>query len=176
MNNPYISFVNFLIKHNIYDDEAFTYIRNNTTYFDYRDEDKRPSIGYYYFTDGLKITRIELCVPFIRDEITTIINVHEYIHGFSLYKKIGKRFKLENDSEVLPLLYEKIYLSENPNEQLEIFIKHLNSQITENSPLVYKIALSVQQELLEYYQEKNPNFTKLERKAKVLARRYQKSK
>lgn len=173
MNKPYIEFINFFKKHNLYDKEMFDYLRNNSILFDYLDEDKHPYIGYHYLTDKEgKLTKIILFVPYIDDYHTILINIHEYIHGIILYNKLGKKYKQDKDSEILPLLYEKLYLLENPDKNLEPFKKKLNENITENSPIEYKIALEVQNEIINYYQEYSPNLNKLENKAKKLARKY----
>lgn len=173
MNKKYTEFINFFKKHNLYSEEAFKYLIKNTIYFDYREEDKRPYIGYHYLTDKNSILKeIKLYLPYISDYKTLLINIHEYIHALHLYRRLEKKYKKELDSEILPMLYEKIYLLENPNEILEEFLKYLNTLITENSPQEYKIALLVQEELLKYYIEKKPSFEKLQRKARKLTRKY----
>lgn len=173
MNKEYDDFINFFKKHNLYDEQVFDYLRKNSIQFNYLDEDKHPYIGYHYLTDkNGKLTKIILFVPFVDNYHAVLINIHEYIHGITLYNKLGKKVKNDKGAEILPLLYEKLYLLENPNNNLEIFHDNLNERITENSPIEYKIALEVQKEMLHYYYEYNPSFNKLEDKAKKLARRY----
>ncbi|MGN1342477.1 MAG: hypothetical protein ACI4VL_04560 [Bacilli bacterium] len=70
-------------------------------------------------------------------------------------------------------MYEKIYLNENPNEELERYVNMLNQKIIESNQIEYKIALDLQNELLEYYY-KIRNFNKLESKAKKLSKKYNK--
>ena len=175
MNNPYTEFVNFFKKHNLYDVNIFNYLRYNSIQFDYHDDEKRPYIGYHYLTDKNDIlTKIKLYVPYIDSHKTILINIHEYIHGIILYNKLEKKFKQEIDSEILPILYEKIYLLENPSKELEDFLNYLNNRITkDNLNLIqYKIALEVQDEMLKYYNEEKPTFIDLQKKAKKLSRRY----
>ena len=173
MNKQYREFINFFKRHNLYNKETFDYLSKNSIQFDYLDEDKHPYIGYHYLTDEEgNLSKIILFVPYIDSDYTTLINIHEYIHGIILYNKLGKRYKQENDAEILPLLYEKIYLLEKQNKSLELLQENLNKRITETSPIEYKIALDVQNEMLNYYYECNPEFNKLEQKAKKLAKRY----
>lgn len=69
------------------------------------------------------------------------------------------------------MLYEKIYLSEYPSTALKNYIISLDKEIKEDS-VDERIALAVQPELLKYYQEKNPSYKKLVKKAKKLSQKY----
>lgn len=44
-NNSYIKFINFFKEHKLYDEEIFTYLRENSIMFDYLDTDQRPLVG-----------------------------------------------------------------------------------------------------------------------------------
>ena len=170
----YLKFINFFKNHNLYDEQTFKYIRENAILFDYLEEEKRSFIGCYYNFDKRGcLIKIVIGVPIIKDEQTLLINIHEYIHAISLYSKLGTKCKIGIEREILPLLYEKIYLNENPNEELERYVNMLNQKIIESNQIEYKIALNLQNELLEYYY-KIRNFNKLESKAKKLSKKYNK--
>lgn len=173
-NEAYQKFINFFQKHNLYDKEIFDYLRLNSILFDYHDEDTRPFIGCYHILDkDLKLKKIQLCIPFIMDEKTILINIHEYTHGILLYKYLNKKIKINNDCETLPLLMERIYLEENPNQELKEYIEKLNTKIQKDTSIEaqkYKIALSIQEELLTYY-NKTHNFDKVKNKSKKLYRK-----
>lgn len=172
MNNLYTEFINFFKKHNLYDEEMFNYIRNNSILIDYREIDKRIFIGCYYISDNDGILRqIKICVPIINNQITTLINIHEYIHAITLYKYLNKKGTIEKEDETLPMLFELLYVLENPNKELHEYLNTINNSI-QNGPSKYRIALAVQHELLEYYQKKNPSLKKLQHKAKKLSRKY----
>lgn len=171
-NTLYLKFIDFFKKHNLYDEKVFKYIRENAILFDYLEEEKRAFIGCYYSYDKNKcLSKITVVVPIINDERTLLINIHEYTHAIMLYHKLGKPCKIERDIEMLPMLFERIYLEENKNKNLEKYVKGLNESITEDSEIEYQIALKHQKELLEYYLKTN-NFTKLQKKARKLSRKY----
>ena len=173
MNTYYNNFVNFFKKHNLYNEEMFKYIQKNTTHFDYRDEDQRAFIGCYYTYDKQRILKkIKVCVPFINNQITLLINIHEYIHAIELYKNIGKKYEQKDTEETLPMLYELLYYLENPNKELEAYLTELNKKITKKSSKAYQIALLIQEELLTYYQKKNPTFKQLQTKVKKISKSY----
>lgn len=173
MNTYYNKYINFLIKHNLYNEEVLEYIRNNSIKFDYRDEEQREFIGCFYITDKKeKIKKINICVPIIDSDITVLINIHEYIHLFILYQHLNKNFLRDTDEEMLPILYEMLYFLDNPSKELENKIKDLNNLVKEESPIQYKIAFKSREELLEYYQQENPSFKNLQTKAKKLMRKY----
>lgn len=174
--NYYNDFINFFKKHNLYNKQLFDYIDNNSTKVDYNDEEQKVFIGCYYICNKLTILqKIKICVPFIDSPITTLINIHEYIHAIELYNKIGKKYKKNDTEEVLPILYELLYFQENRTKSLEEHLIYLNNKIKNNSEKSYKIALSIRNELLKYYKERNPNFEKLQRQEKKLSKKYQRS-
>lgn len=170
-NIYYEKFINFFQNLGLYDEQAFNYLRKNSILFDYIDEDQRDMIGYYYFFNNeRKLSQINLYVPFINNEKTLLINIHEYTHGLMLYKYLGKKYKQPNYCEVLPILLEKIYIEENPNEELYKFENNLNRRITSESSFEYKIALKLQDELYNYY-NKEKSINKINKKIKKLTRK-----
>lgn len=172
MNIYYEKYINFLKKHNLYNENILNYMKLYSTYFDYREEEKRDFIGCFYMQDKKnRINKIKAFVPHIDSDITVLINIHEYIHLFILYHHIGKRYQRDKDEEILPMFYELLYYIENPTKELEIKITNLNNEIKENSPLQYKIALQSRNEILKYYQKENPNFKQLQEKAKKLSKK-----
>ena len=73
------------------------------------------------------------------------------------------------------MLYELLYFLKNPSKELEDYLTSLNNRIEKDSQQEYKIALTVQKEMLDYYNKQNPSFEKLQKKAKVLSRKYQRN-
>ena len=66
----------------------FEYFSKHTQIIDYKDEEQRCFIGcFYVFEKNKKLTKIYLKLPYIYDEITMLINIHEIIHAIELYKK-----------------------------------------------------------------------------------------
>lgn len=170
--NYYKIFIEFLKSHNLYNEEAMKYLQEKGTFFDYLEEENRDYIGCFFAIDAnKKLKKIILCVPYIKDEETLIINIHEYTHALLYYKHLGKRISLKNDIEILPMMYEKLYIEESKSNTGKRYVEFLNSKITKNSELKYRIALQVQQDMLEYYKyEKEPE--KLQIKAKKLTKKY----
>lgn len=174
-NNSYIKFINFFKDKKLYNEEIFTYLREKSIMFDYIDTDQRPSIGTYYtFDKRHKLKNIILYVPFINDEITIVTNIHEYTHGLLAYNNLNKKYILQDDCEILPMLMEKLYLKDNPSPTLDRYIQYLDAKILESKckeDYRYKIALNIQSELLEYYSTNN-DFEKLKNKSRKLYRKY----
>lgn len=173
--NYYQKFIDFFKRHGLYNQEVFDYLRKNSIQFDYRDTDYQPLIGCFYLTKGNKLTKINLIVPYINNDITVLINIHEYIHGIIAYKYINKRFSEDLNSETLPILYERIYLEENKdNQTLRKHFDSINDVINESNStdiMKYKIALSIQEKLFDYYTSKHPNIKELSSKAKKLTKK-----
>lgn len=170
--NYYKKFINFLKEHNLYDENAMEYLHQNGIFFDYSEEKDRDFIGCRFATNKRKILKcIILCVPNIRDEKTLIINIHEYTHALLYYKYLGKKVDIKNSSiEILPMMYEKLYIKESNSQLCKEYIEYLDSQITEKSDLKYRVAINAQQEMLDFYsKEKNPD--KLEEQSKKIAKK-----
>ena len=104
----------------------FYYFKKISTIIDYKDEDQRCFIGCFYVFDKKNILRkIYLNLPYIYDEITMLINIHEIIHGIELYNKPNKKTKITEESEIMPILYEKIYIEEKNSQKLRNYQKNI---------------------------------------------------
>lgn len=174
MNIYYKRYIDFLQKHNIYNEEILEYIRKHSTYIEYIDEEKREFIGCFYNIDkNNKLKKIHICIPYIDSDLTTLINIHEYIHILTLYPYLDKKYKSNNQEEILPIFYELLYFLDNPSNTLKEEIIKLNNKIKNSNQEKYKIALKCKKELLDYYQNKKTNFKALTQKAKILSKKYQ---
>ncbi len=167
----YQKFIDFLKKHNLYDEDVINYWKNHKVSFDYREEEQRDFIGCFYMLRDNVLEKISLIVPFIDNDKTVLINIHEYVHLFLLYPKLRKKCIIGIDKEVLPILYEKIYIHENPTDELINYYEYLNSFIEKSGKEEYLIALDISEQLLE---NNYSNIRQLERKTKKLTKFYQK--
>ena len=166
--NSYI--IDFFKRHNLYDKEVFDYLSKNSTMIDYKDEDQRAMIGCFYILNRREILeRLQINIPYVYDDITALINVHELVHGIENYKKLGKRFKKEMTVEVLPILYERLFILENPSEKLNKYGEYLDNIIEKSSEKEYVVALRVRDELIKNY---NYNMSKMQKMSKKLVRKY----
>jgi len=176
MNPYYEEYINFLKKHNIYNKEILNYQKYHTYIVDYRDEDERKLIGCSFITSKYNILKqINLCIPTLNSKIAILINIHEYIHLLTKYKYLNKKFKLTDNIEILPILYETLYVLETNDEALTNYYNKLNETIKKDSQKKYQIALIVKEELLNYYNENSPTYKKLEHKAKKLTKKLKKA-
>lgn len=143
--------ISFFKRHNLYDEEMFKYLQNNTTMIDYHIKEQRDLIGCFYtFVNNNILKTIHLNVPYIYDDITMLINIHEIVHGIELYKKLNKKAKINNMCEILPILYEKIYIEETNNDDLRKYHQQVNNNIGRKDKR-YHIAFSIIEELYQQY-------------------------
>ena len=165
----YTELVNFFKKHNLYDEKTFNYLNRNKIIVDYREIESRSEIRCYNLTKNNILSKVWICVPTIYDSKTLLINIYIYMHAILLCKQLGTKTNDKRNNQILAMLYEKIYVEENPNSELTEYLNTLNEYTREKGPLNDKIALGVQQELLEYYNSKNPDLEDLQKKAKKLS-------
>lgn len=169
MNNK---FFEFLHNHNIYDDKVYKYYLNNANNFDYYNEDMfRSYIGCSFITSKNKILKqIIPIVPYPVDDITTLINIHEYVHTLGCYDKINKRFKSSVSDEILPIFYEKLFVLENNNTKLNNYEEFLDNAALESNDEKYLLGVKVSKYLLDDYNY--DEFNKLNKKIKKLSKKY----
>ncbi len=161
--------IDFFIRHNLYDKKMFDYLQRHTNMLDYRVEENRPYIGLYTVVKDGVLKYFEISIPYDYNDITTMIDIHEIVHGIIAYKHLYKEYHVDKTCEILPFLYEKIYVYENPNEELEKYSNFIDSCIDENSEEKYRLAIHLRNKLLEKY---NGDFDKMDRMSKVLSLKY----
>ena len=161
--------IDFFKRHNLYDKEMFDYFSNNTTMIDYKDPDQRMFIGTLYILNyNKKLIKIHLNLPYVYDNITMLISIHELIHGILLYKKLNKRIELKLDNEALAMLYEKIYVNEINTPEIIAYSNYLDNCIDEKDK-EYFFGLSIRDELIKNY---NYDINKMDKLVKKLIKKY----
>ncbi len=166
------NFFEFLHHHNIYDDKTYKYYLNNANNFDYYNEDMfRNYIGCSFVTNKNNILKqIVPVVPYLVDDITTLINIHEYVHTLNVYERLNKKFKTSIYDEILPIFYEKLFVLENSNPKLNNYERFLDKIAADNDDEKYLLGIKVSNDLLNNYN--NDNFNKMSIKAKKLSKKY----
>ena len=161
--------VDFFKKHNMYDERVFEYLQANTTMLDYRDPEQRDFAGCFYIKEKNDVLRrLLLCIPYVYNCETALINIHEITHGIENYRKIGKKFKKDITVETLPILYEKLYILDNPSDEIIAYSRYLD-EVCRDGAVEYQYALRVRDELLSNY---NYDMHRMEKLSKKLVRKY----
>lgn len=163
----------FIYDNGIYDQEVYKYYLNNAFIFDYYEQNMfKSSIGCSLIID--KDTDILLgikpIVPAMVDDITTLINIIEYVHTLCLYNKINKKYKDSVTSEVLPMYYENLFVMENESKELQKFKADLDKAALNSNDEKDLIALKLSYKLLDE-RKNNDNFKKVNKKVKKLSKR-----
>lgn len=166
----YQKFITFLKEHNLYEEQMYKYWYDNSIRFDYLEEEARDFISTYYKFNKGKLVKIWSIVPFVDNDITTLINIHEYVHFYLIYDRLGKKCKINKDCEVLPIFFEKIYVNENESPELLNYYDYLNEVIEKNVDDKYKLALELMDDLVNYYN--NQSINDLNSKVKRLVFKY----
>ena len=163
--------IDFFKRHNMYDEKKFQYLQDNSTMIDYRNVEERAFIGCFYILNKKEeLERLQINIPYVYDDITALINIHEIVHGIENYSKLGKKFKKDITIETLPILYEYIFITESQSSELKSYGKYLDKMIETSNELEYLFALKVRLELLNKYQY---NMKKMQKLTKKLSREYQ---
>ncbi len=134
--------IDFFKRHNLYEKEMFEYLQNHTEMVDYHYEEERLFIGCVYIVDHItkKISGFKICIPYVYDEITALINIHEIAHGIWGYKKLNKKYN-NLEVELFPMKLERIYISECSSQKLKSYADFLDSTIDDDSEERYRFAL-----------------------------------
>lgn len=162
--------IDFFKRHNLYDKEMFDYFSEHSTMIDYQDDEQRLFIGCLcYINNKKKLINIHINIPYVYDDITMLISIHELVHAIMLYKYLNKKIKLDVEIEILPMLYEKIFIDEINSQQLIEYEEYLNKQIDTSKHKEYTLGLKIRDELLKSY---DYNIDKLNKKVKKLVKKY----
>ena len=163
--------IEFFKKHNLYEFEMFSYFEKHSTMLDsdYPDEMMFRTCAHQIDARTGILKGIHLNLPYVKNEETMLDSIHELTHAIFAYPQIGKKFKKDITIETLSLLFEKLYILENPSEKLIAYYKHLNSTITENDKEYY-YGDKMSDELLNNY-DYNPKHTI--KNLKKLSKKYQ---
>lgn len=160
-------FFEFIHKHGIYDEKVFKYYLDNAYTFDYYNEEFLiPAIGCTLIIKNKILKEITPIIPNEVDEITSLINVHEYVHTLCLYSRLNKRWKKEAYDEVLPIFYEKLFIKEYGNTNLENYGNILDNAAIKDGNKEYITSIKVCDELLSNY--KHDGIDCISKKAKKL--------
>ena len=139
---------------------------SNTTMINYSNIEERNFVGCFYILNIDKIEKIHLVIPYIVDEKTKLVAIHELVHGIELYRRLNKKYDNQNNDEVLPMLYEKIYVEEQNNQELRQYQYSLDNQIKETDTK-YHQALKIRDIIYNKY---NYNIKTMRRLSKKLIR------
>lgn len=100
---------------NIDDDEFIRYMRSRVKKYTHTYQESLWGYFSYYDEEG-NLNNIRLIVPYIADERSLLINIHEYTHAYEAYKKLGTKYienreeseKLARDNEIKYLEKKKL--------------------------------------------------------------------
>lgn len=158
MNNEYYSkFLKFLKEKKIYEEKSFKYFLKQATFIESNNNFDN-IIGHctcVYDKGGLLIDIIP-CTPFITDEKSVVININAYVQTLMLIPKIGTKYNEDVFyNYVLPLFYEKLYITENYDKVLSKYEKRKKQKILKGNNSIHQFAFKYSDELLEDYLNKN---------------------
>lgn len=143
-------FLLFLKKYNIYNEDIFKYYENNKTVIGNQDINNG-FIGCYPKIENGILKKVKIVVPRIESYVDISINIHEYVHLVRLYNNLGKPIVFTDYEEVLPVLYELLFLNDNLNEECTNYLAYYREFILNSKNKEYIIALNLSNQLfLEY--------------------------
>jgi hypothetical protein len=163
-------FIDFITRHNLYENKSFIAISNKTTNIDYHNEEARNFIGCFYKVENEIITDFKVCVPKIIDEKTLLINIHEYIHALIIYNSLGKKEDIGLEKETLPMMYEEMYAVESEEISIKKYLKEQQEMINEMNSDEYTIGSKIKDEIIYLYSDLETQL----KYAKKLAKTYKK--
>jgi len=170
-------FLSFLKKHNLYDEEKYSYLIKKATFIDLNKDENISSIGCYYIKNEFNIiTKIELYLPKLNDDISVMIAIHEYVHGYLMYSRLNKSYKPKASEEVLPMFYEYLYYLEEKNQELEEYRSKTIEYVEKESKIKYLLGFLLQEELLSIYDyDINKMDIDIKKKSPILVKEIKKS-
>ena len=141
---PHDKYINFLIKHKLYNEQVLKYIDEFAIRFNYYDENQRdyPTSTFPVKDIDGRIIGIRIIIPIIDDNITTVLNIQEYIKASIYCSQIGNIAEDTNAQIELALqiLYTKLYIAENQTEELQQLEEAINKDEREECKKALELA------------------------------------
>lgn len=168
----YTKFINFFKNYGLYDEKMFNYIWRHSVFYNDLETECNDCTGIYYIFDkNKKLLKFNLIVPYIDNEKTLFINIHEYMHAIYAYYNLGQKIIIDETTEVLSLLFENLYLDEFYSKSLDEYKNKLNIIRNNSCEEKYIVGLKIADELLINY-KKNLSLKELNKKSKRLLKKY----
>ena len=166
------TFYNFINEHNIYDKNVYDYYLEHSDNFDYYNEEFLINWICCKLIFNCKgfLKEIRPFVPNVVDDKTALININQYVHTLLTYNYLNKKFKLNDDCEILPKFYEKLYVLESNNNSLIEYEEFLDMAALESNDKKYLLAVNMFNELLNTYDYNKIN--DMIKKTKRLIKKY----
>ena len=157
----YSKYKKFLIKHELFDNNTFNFIKDNSVMFDFESIEDYKSFGCsIVLNEKGRLVQIIPCVPILKDEETVAINMFVYTEALLLIPLIGKKFDNKYIDKKLPFIFLKLYIMEN-KELLEI-----------QNKMQFGGGEQYSDELIDTYCQDNLNLSNSARMIKRRARNY----
>lgn len=151
----YNEFISFLKSYNLYNKEIVKNFFKTAFMYDYiNDEDIIFNMCIYVINNDNVLIDLKPCVPYINNYKTMLINIHEYVHYYIMYKKLGKKIVIGRNCELLPMLYEKIFIMEKNDKELNDYDEELTNIIKREKNPDYIYALENREKLLNLFCKK----------------------
>ena len=144
-------FISFLKEHHVYDEEIVNSFYNNAFRYNVEEVVFGFNMCMYVMDDNDVLIDLKACIPCISNYKTMLINIHEYIHYYMMYKKLGKKVVIGRNRELLPLLYEKIYILEKDDKALNKYGERLDNIIIKENNSDYVYALEYRDKLIDLF-------------------------
>lgn len=162
-------YINFLKKHEIYDEKCIRYLHRHSVKINYQD---MSLIGCTLDIDRKGRLRSFIpCVPYLYNDKMVAIYIYVYVQALELIPKLGKKYEDNFLDQLLPLFYLKLYLTENANEALWTYDQSIRNTLLEDQTNQSKILLQSLDRLIGNYYQENSEAKKMGKKAKRLAKK-----
>ena len=170
-NDFYLKFINFLKKHNLYDEKVLKYVFNESIAIDINNYDfVLGSCHLVINNKNGKLEQIIPCMPNIMDDYSVIIAIFTYVNTLLLLPKLNKYYDDNCFSYYFtPLFYENIYVLENSSVELLEYEIDRRKQFLKHSPDKFKFIFNFIDNEIRCYKD-NSNNKQLAKKVKRLAK------
>lgn len=169
-----LKFINFLKKHDLYDEKVLKYLFEQSVDSNVDEHDFLLGSCHVVINNkNGKLEQIIPCMPNIMDDYSVMIAIYTYVNTLLLFPKLNKTY--DSDlfyNDFLPLFYKKLYILENPVAQLLVHDKLMQERLLKVSPNKFKYIFELIDSLTCNYNKNNSDSRKIAKKAKRLARTY----
>lgn len=171
-----LKFIDFLKRHSLYDEKIFKFISNQSIMIDSKIDEYDFLFGSCHIAVNSKKGKLEQVIPCmlnLMDDYSVMIAIYTYIQTLLLIPRVNKTYNEDLFYHYfLPLFYKKIYILENPTDELLEYEEKMRERLLTNSPNKFQLIFNLIDELTCNYNKDRSNNSLLAKKAKRKARTY----
>lgn len=169
----YFLFENFLKRHELFNEKVYNYIKDNSVLVKYKNIEDFSSIGCSIVLDRKgRLSQVIPIVPLPKNKKMVAINIFIYVQAMILIPNIGKVFDENSYNNILPFVFQRLFILENSNKYLLSFEEKMTANLCRENQKKYDNIMIHRNTLIEGFKKDKESLNNEARKIRRKAKNY----